>query len=97
MFCCGVVLKDSSGGGLGVLQDLIPDVGQLVLPRVPVEAWVIDSDEHGLLDGSSNTVCFPAHVQKAVHIVRMSHRSAVLVNGGGGSMVFPKLVAKGPS
>ena len=35
----------------GVKQDLIPYVGQLVLPNVPVEGWVIDPDKHGLLDG----------------------------------------------
>ena len=80
--------------GWGILQDLIPDVEQLVLSRVPVEGWVIDLNEHGPLDGPSNTV---HHNGKAVLIDRMSFRLAVLVNGGGSSLVFPKPVPKAPS
>ena len=64
----------SSGGGRlpkmegrGVLQDLIPDVGQLVLPEIPVEGSVIDSYEHGLLDGPDNPRCFPVSSGETVH------------------------------
>ena len=32
------------------MQNLIPDVGQLELAKVPVEGWIIYSDEHSLLD-----------------------------------------------
>ena len=34
----------------GVEQDFIPYIGQLVLTIVPVEGWIIDPYEHGLLD-----------------------------------------------
>ena len=40
--------------GRGVLQDLIPGVGQLVISHIPVEGRVIDSYEHGLLDCPEN-------------------------------------------
>ena len=40
---------------------------------------------------------FPTHSEKAVHIDGMSCKMAVLVNGGGGSKVFPKPVPKGSS
>ena len=42
-------------------QDLIPYVGQLVLPNVHIEGWSIDSYEHGLLDGPGNGMSFPTH------------------------------------
>ena len=37
-----------------VEQDLIPDVGQLVLSNVPVMGWIIDPYEHSLLDSPSD-------------------------------------------
>ena len=41
--------------GWGVLQDLIPDVGQLELSYVPIKRCIIDPDVHGLFDGPFNT------------------------------------------
>ena len=82
---------------MGCPVELIPHVEQLVLPQVPVEVWVIDSNEHGHLDGPSNTMYFHAHNGKAVHIDGMSYRLAVLVNWGGSSKVFCKSDPKGPS
>ena len=64
-------------------RTLIPDVGQLVLPQIPVEGWIIDWKEHGLLDGLGNTVCFPAHNGRAIHIDGMPCRLAALANGVG--------------
>ena len=76
--CAMVEVGPLSGGGIGVpevegrgvLKDLFQDVGQLVLPQVPVDGLGIDSNEHCFLDGPSNTVCFPAHDGKAVYIDR---------------------------
>ena len=34
----------------GVQQDLIPYVGHMVLPNVPVEGWIIDPYVHSLLE-----------------------------------------------
>ena len=36
--------------GRGVLQDLIPDVGQLELAYVPIKGCIIDPYVHGILD-----------------------------------------------
>ena len=83
--------------GQGVLQDLIPDVWQMVLPQVPAEGWVIDSNEHGLLDGPSDIVHFSAHNEKTVLIDMISCRLTELINGVGGSMVFLKHVSKDSS
>ena len=47
--------------GKGVLQDLIPYVGQLVFLKVPLEIWVIITDEHGLLDCPGDAIGFPAY------------------------------------
>ena len=52
---------------LGVLQNLIPNVGQLVFPQVPVKGWVIYMDKHGLLDGPGDTMCLPVHNSEAIH------------------------------
>ena len=40
--------------GRGVLQDLIPNVGQLELAYVPIMGWIIDPDVQGFLDGPGN-------------------------------------------
>ena len=48
----------------GVLQNLIPDVGQLKPAQVPIEEWIIDPYECGLLGGSGSDVCFPSPLWK---------------------------------
>ena len=47
-------------------QDLIPDVGQLKPAQVPIEGWVIDPYEHGLLNGPGNAMHFPTQYGKTV-------------------------------
>ena len=74
--------------GRDVLQNLIPDVGQLVFPQVPVEGWVIDMDEHGLLYSPGDGMGFPPYNEEAIHIDGVSCGLAVLVNGGEGPKVF---------
>ena len=54
--------------GRGVLQDLIPMMGQLKLAYVPINGWIIDYYVHGLLDGYSNVAHLPIHHGKFVHI-----------------------------
>ena len=56
-------------------------MGQQLLPQFPIEGCVIDTNEHGLLDGPNTTVHFPAYSGKAVHIDRMSCGLAVSVMG----------------
>ena len=53
---CTVVHVEMEGGLFqvevrGVECDRMPYVGQLVLPSVPVEGWIIDPYVHSLLDG----------------------------------------------
>ena len=85
----GWPIKESGDGGLlevegrGVLQDLIPYVGHLAFPQVPVEIWVTDIGEHGLLDCPGDTICFPAYNGEAAHTDEVSCRLALLVNGEG--------------
>ena len=69
---------------------------QLVFSQVPVKGWVIDSNEHGLLDGPGNTFCFPAHNGKVVHTDGMSCTLTVLEKGGESSKVFHRPVPIGP-
>ena len=40
---------------------------QLKLVEVPIEGWIIDPYEHGLLAGPGNAVCFLTHYGKTVH------------------------------
>ena len=76
-------------------------MGQLVLAEVPVERWVIDSYEYGLLYDPGNCTDSPAQSPayngKNVHIDVMPCRMTMLVNGGVGPKVFLKPVPKGPS
>ena len=67
--------------GRGVLQDLIPDVGQLELGYVPIEQWIIDPEVHDLLDGPGNTVHLPTHYGEIVHTDVMT-LSVTLVKDG---------------
>ena len=39
---------------------------QLELANVPIEGWVIDSDEYCFFDVSGNTIVLPAHNTKIV-------------------------------
>ena len=54
----------------GVLQDLIPNVGQLECAYVPIKEWITDADVHGLLGGPGNTVCLPIHYGEIVHMMQ---------------------------
>ena len=51
----------------GVLQDLIPDVGQLELACVPIKGWIIGPNVHILLCGPGNNVCLHTHYEKIVN------------------------------
>ena len=50
--------------GRGVLQDIIPDVGQLKLAQVPNERWIIDPYEYGFLNDPGNAVHFLTTMEK---------------------------------
>ena len=78
--------------GRGVLQDFIPDVQQLNLAQVPIEGWIIDPYENGLLDGPANTMCFPTHFPKTVHIDAVAQRVTMFMYEGGGPKIFLKPV-----
>ena len=84
----GLVIRVSGGNELpemewwGVLQDLIPDVGQLVVSQVHLEEWVMYMDKHGLPGGPCNAMCLPAHNEEAVHIDGVSCGLTVLVDVG---------------
>ena len=54
----------------------------LVLPHVPVEGWVINSDVNGPPDGPSGVMCLPAYDGEAVYTDRIFHGLAVLVDVG---------------
>ena len=69
---------------MGCLQDLIPDVWQLVFSQITVEGCVIDADEHGLHDGPGDAMCLSAQNGKAVHIDGVSCGQAMLVYWGSG-------------
>ena len=53
--------QDIKMEGRGVLQDLIPDVGELELATVPAKGWIIYPDVLGLLDGPGNTLYLPTN------------------------------------
>ena len=53
--------------GMGVLQDLNQDEGQLEPVYVPIKGWIIDLDVHSLLDGPGDTLHLPTHNGKIVH------------------------------
>ena len=45
---------------------------QLVLANVPIEGWVINPYEYGLLDGSGDIVCLPIHYGEIVQFIVMT-------------------------
>ena len=55
-----------------VEQGLIPYVGQLEHPSVPVERWVIDPNIPGLLDGPCDVLRLPTHSEDIVHTGMMT-------------------------
>ena len=63
-----------------VLQDLIPDVGQLEFAQVATEGWVINHYEHGLLDGPGNPVHLPDHNGETAYIDAMSRDVTLFID-----------------
>ena len=47
-----------------LVEEVVPYVWELVLPQVPVEGWVLNADEHGLLNGPGLVVNFIVHYVK---------------------------------
>ena len=69
---------------------------KLAFSYIPVEGWVIDPDVHGLLDGSSDTMCLPAYNNETVHTVRMPHGLALLEDEVVGFEMFFEPLPKDP-
>ena len=66
--------------GRGVLQDLIPHVGELELPQIPVVGLIIDPYDHGFLDDHGNAMHLPTNNRKTVHIDTVSRRLTMFIN-----------------
>ena len=69
--------------GRGVLQDLIPDMGQLEFAQIAIEGWVINPYEHGILDGSGNAMCLPTHNGEIFNTDAMPLDVTMFIDGEG--------------
>ena len=96
MAAAQVVLKME---GRGVLQDLIPDVGQLELAHVPIGGCILDPDVHGL-HGSGSTLCFPTHYVEIVHTDAIISGVTTAIDGEGALRcslsLFPEVLVTSP-
>ena len=61
---------------------------QLEFANVPFKGWIIDPDEHSLLDGPSGVVCLPADYGEIVHTDVMPGRCYHGHDGGRDSEMF---------
>ena len=75
--------------GRGIKQDLIPYVGQLILPMLLLEGWIIDPDVNSLLDGPCDVECLPIHYGEVVHTDVITHDIGMFIDRGGVPEVFP--------
>ena len=66
----------------GVEQDFIPYGGQLKLPNVSIEGWIIDLDVHGLHDGPCDVVQFHTHNGEVVQTSMMTCGVRRVTDGG---------------
>ena len=57
-------------------------VGQLYLPNVPFEGWIIDSYIHGILDGSCDIVWLHTHNGEVVHPGMMTCVLGIVIDRG---------------
>ena len=80
----------------GVEQDLIPCMGQLKLPKVPDEGWIIDPNIHDILDGTCYVVSLPTHNGEVVHPGMMPYGISMVIDGGRSPKVFLKPFLKVP-
>ena len=55
-WCCGPCAVDQ-----GIEQDLVQNVGQLVLSNIPVRCWIIDPNKHSPLGGPCEGMWLPTH------------------------------------
>ena len=66
----------------GVEQDLIPYVGQVVLPKVPVKRWIIEPYVHSLLGGPGEGMWPPTNNGEIVQVSMMTWGVGMVINGG---------------
>ena len=66
----------------GVKLDLIPHVGELLLPNVPVKEWNIDPYVHSLLDGPNTGMWLPTHNGEIIQLGMMTWGACMDINGG---------------
>ena len=78
-------------------QDLIPYVGQLKCPYVPIEGWIIAPDMHSLLDGPCNGVKIPTHNGEVVHPGMMTCHVSIVIDGKGDPRSSLNFSIKGPT
>ena len=77
----------------GVEQDLIQYVGQLELPNVPVEGWVIGPDVYGILDDPCHIV---SHNGEIVHPSIKTCDVVMVINGRRNHEPSPNVLADSP-
>ena len=77
-----------------VKQGLIPHVGQLLLPVVSVDRWIIDTDVHVILAGPWDVVRLPTHNREIIHPVMMICGIAMVIDWGRNPEIFPKPILK---
>ena len=83
-------------GVRAVEYDLIPLVGQLELPNVPVVRWIIVPDIHGFFDGSCKVVYIPIHNGQVVHPGVMTCNVDMVIDGGSNPKMFLEPFPKDP-
>ena len=69
--------------GRGVLQDLIPYVGQLEHAYVPIKGCISDPYEYSLLYGPGDMVCLPTYGREVINTDGMTRGIAIVIDGGG--------------
>ena len=80
-----------------VLQDLVPNVWELIFSQVPIKRRVIYMNAHHLLYVSCDSLQFPVDNSKTFRAYWVSCGATVVVDGGWGPKVFFEPVPKSPA
>ena len=73
------------------MQNLIPDVWQMVFAHVSIQGWIIDPNVDSFFDGSHLGLVLSPHYAKVIYANQMSRDVIVVIDGGWGLLPLSKL------
>ena len=76
------------------MQNLIPDMWQMVLANISIQGWIIDPNVESFFDGSHEVLVLSPHYADVIYVNHMTRDAIVVIDGGWGLLVFFEPLSK---